>query len=60
MKFPYDSQTKIYNWTVNVANADVWLSHTFWSKLCHYFEHKITVLCSLLKTLQYSHALVLQ
>ena len=46
-KLKYDSQI------LNVVNAGVRLSNSFWSTFRPHFENKITILYSLLKTLQW-------
>ena len=49
LQFIYDSQTKIYNWTVNFVNAGVWLSNSFLSYLPPILKKKVTISYSLLK-----------
>ena len=51
LQFAYDSQTKMYNQTVNVVDGGVWLSGSFWSKF-YQFGNKVAILYSLLKILQ--------
>ena len=60
LSFTYDSQTKIYNYTVNIVNATPVLDpRSFRAKFCPNCERTITILYFLLKTLQQSHRIVL-
>ena len=47
LQFICDSQTKIYNWTVNFVNAGVWLSNSFLSYLPPILKKKLQyrILC---------------